>query len=75
MSNFDLKKYLVENKLTAGSRLNEEEGTDILSFLKSNKQELLSKLTEKFGWDNFNLAWPKQFRIFSYKQKLVILWI
>ena len=23
MSNFDLKKYLVENKLTAGSRLNE----------------------------------------------------
>jgi len=39
MSNFDYKKYLLENKLTSNSRiLNEEEGTDILSFLKSNKQ-------------------------------------
>jgi hypothetical protein len=27
MSNFDLKKYLVENKLTDGSRLNENAGT------------------------------------------------
>ena len=27
MANFDYKKYLVENKLTAGSRLNENEST------------------------------------------------
>ncbi len=27
MSNFDLKKYLIENKLTDGSRLNENAGT------------------------------------------------
>jgi Tat protein secretion system quality control protein TatD with DNase activity len=63
MSNFDYKKYLVENKLTAGSRLNEEEGTDILSFLKSNKQELLSKLTEKFGWDREDVEMVGEYEI------------
>lgn len=31
--------------------LNEDEGTDILSFLKANKQELLSKIAKKFGFD------------------------
>ena len=29
MSNFDLKKYLTENKLTSNSRLNEEEQIDM----------------------------------------------
>ncbi len=29
MDNFDLKKYLVENKLTLSSKLNEEEQTDM----------------------------------------------
>jgi hypothetical protein len=33
------------------SRLNKDEDTDILSFLESNKQELLSKLAKKFEWD------------------------
>ena len=37
MSNFDLKKYLVENKLTDSSRLNEEEtGKFYVSFKYSN---------------------------------------
>jgi len=33
------------------SRLNENEDIDILSFLESNKQELLSKLAKKFEYD------------------------
>ena len=49
---------LVGNNLTEGKLLNEEiskvlnenEGTDIVSFLKSNKQELLSKLIKKFEY-------------------------
>ena len=63
MSNFDYKKYLVENKLTSNSRLNEEEGTDILSFLKSNKQELLSKLTEKFKYDEDDMEMMSEYEI------------
>jgi Tat protein secretion system quality control protein TatD with DNase activity len=47
--NFNAKQWLVENKITTQSRLNEE-NTDIISFLKSNKQELLSKLAQKFNW-------------------------
>ena len=31
--------------------LNENEETNIISFLKSNKQELLDKLAKKFNWD------------------------
>ncbi len=31
--------------------LNENEGTDIISFLNSNKQELLDKLAERWEWD------------------------
>jgi hypothetical protein len=49
---------LVGNNLTEGKLLNEEtskvlnenEDTDIVSFLKSNKQELLSKLTKKLEY-------------------------
>jgi len=33
------------------SSLNEEENTDILSFLKANKQELLSKIAKEFRFD------------------------
>ena len=41
MSNFDLKKYLVENKLTAGSRLNEaEEESEIKKAWNASPDEL-----------------------------------
>ena len=43
--------------------LNEEEGTDILSFLKSNKQELLSKLTEKFKYDEDDMEMMSKYEI------------
>ena len=55
VDNFDAKQWLVENKVTFQSRLNENEGTDILSFLKSNKQELLDKLTKKYNFDEDDL--------------------
>ena len=42
MSNFDLKKYLVENKLTAGSSLNEWEGA---SFKRNASDEAFKNLT------------------------------
>ena len=61
--NFDATKWLVENKITTQSRLNEEEGTDILSFLKLNKQELLSKLTKKFKWDEDDMEMMSEYEI------------
>jgi hypothetical protein len=54
MTQEQLRMQMLAGIITEGqykAKLNEEEGTDILSFLKSNKQELLSKLTEKFEWD------------------------
>jgi predicted Mrr-cat superfamily restriction endonuclease len=63
--NFDATKWLVENKITSQSKLNEEEGTDILSFLKSNEQELLNKLASKFKWDEDNIAMAKVYKIGS----------
>jgi hypothetical protein len=36
MDNFDLKKYLVENKLTAGSRLNEDEIGEMATLIKKS---------------------------------------
>jgi len=45
------------------SRLNEEEGTDILSFLKSNKQELLNKLSTKFGFDEDDMEMMSEYEI------------
>jgi hypothetical protein len=33
-----------------------EQGTDILSFLKSNEQELRSKLAKKFRYDEFHVT-------------------
>ena len=54
MTHEKLRMQMLAGIITEGqykAKLNEEEGTDILSFLKSNKQELLSKLTEKFEWD------------------------
>lgn len=35
--------------------LNENEGTDIISFLKSNKQELLDKITKRWNLDEDEL--------------------
>jgi hypothetical protein len=39
MSNFDYKKYLVENKLTSNSRLNEDK-QELLDFIKANSKEI-----------------------------------
>jgi hypothetical protein len=43
---FNLKKFLAEGKL-----LKEEQESDIMSFLKSNKPELIQALAKKFNWD------------------------
>ena len=36
---------------------------NILSFLKSNKQELLSKLTKKFEWDEDDMEMMSEYEI------------
>jgi hypothetical protein len=46
-----------------GPKLNEEEGTDILSFLKSNKQELLDKLATKFKYDEDDMEFMSEYEI------------
>ena len=61
--NFDAGKWLVENKITTQSKVNEEEGTDILSFLKSNKQELLNKLATKFEYDEDDMEMMSEYEI------------
>ena len=61
--NFDAKQWLVENKVTFQSRLNEEEGIDILSFLESNKQELLSKLAQEFELDEDDMEMMSEYEI------------
>jgi Tat protein secretion system quality control protein TatD with DNase activity len=58
MDNFDLRKYLAEGRL-----LKEEEGIDILSFLKSNKQELLDKLAEKYNYDEDDIEMMGEYEI------------
>jgi hypothetical protein len=45
------------------SNLNEVEDTDILSFLKSNKQELLSKLAKKYDWDEDDMEMMSEYEI------------
>ena len=45
------------------SRLNEDEGTDILSFLESNKQELLNKLATKFEYDEDDMEMMSEYEI------------
>jgi hypothetical protein len=54
-----LKTYMKMHQ----SSLNENEDTDILSFLKSNKQELLSKLTKKFEWDEDDMEMMSEYEI------------
>jgi len=52
MDNFDLKKFLVENKLTENSRLEEIKAVpgntgmkkDLLSFIKQNQDEVAEKI-------------------------------
>jgi hypothetical protein len=52
MDNFDLKKFLVENKLTENSRLGEIKAIpgntgmkkDLLSFIKQNQDEVAEKI-------------------------------
>ena len=46
-----------------GPNLNEEEGTDILSFLESNKQELLNKLATKFEYDEDDIESMSEYEI------------
>ena len=41
--------------------MNEE--TDIISFLKSNKQELLSKLAKRFEWDEDDMEMMSEYEI------------
>jgi hypothetical protein len=40
-----------------------KEGTDILSFLKSNKQELLNKLATKFEYDEDDIEFMSEYEI------------
>ena len=47
MENFNLQKFLAEGKL-----LKEEQESDIMSFLKSNKPELIQALAKRFNWDD-----------------------
>lgn len=51
MSNFDLKKYLVENKLTAGSRLNEGKDITFNSPKSTTKEEAMKELQDKIDDD------------------------
>ena len=50
MSNFDLKKYLVENKLTAGSRLNEGKDITFNSPESTTKEEAMKELQDKIDY-------------------------
>jgi len=66
MDNFDLKKFLVENKLTENSRLEEIKAVpgntgmkkDLLSFIKQNQDEVAEKIgavrLEDIEIDNLN---------------------
>mgnify|MGYP000019446793 CR=1 FL=1 len=53
MDNFDLKKYLVENKITAQSRLNEEESNfeigDKFKITKSPDSKIMQYLKSAFS--------------------------
>jgi hypothetical protein len=56
MSNFDLKKYLVENKLTAGSRLDEDKFDDKITNLKKYTYTLNGKkVTPEIGYFDHSL--------------------
>jgi hypothetical protein len=49
MNDFNLQKFLVENKMTRNSRLlNENEESDIVDFLNSNLDKLKDILKRKF---------------------------
>jgi hypothetical protein len=54
--------FIVPDEL-GESKVNKEEGTDILSFLKSNKQELLSKLATKFKYDEDDMEMMSEYEI------------
>jgi len=43
--------------------VNENEGLDIISFLKSNKQELLDKLAKRFEWDEDDMEMMSEYEI------------
>jgi hypothetical protein len=58
-----LAGIITENQITSQPELNEEESIDILSFLKSNKQELLNKLTKKFEWDEDDIEMMSEYEI------------
>jgi hypothetical protein len=45
--NFDAKKWLVENKITTQSRLNENEEQEAVDFLNQHKKEIFDKFDVK----------------------------
>ena len=66
MNKEQLRMQMLAGIITEGqykAKLNEEEGTDILSFLKSNKQELLSKLATKFKYDEDDMEMMSEYEI------------
>jgi hypothetical protein len=60
---FKDESYDNEDEELNESKLNEEEGTDILSFLKSNKQELLDKLATKFKYNEDDMEFMSEYEI------------
>jgi len=64
--NFDSSKWLIENKITTQSKLNEDENIDLMSFIKNNKGEIIKQLNQKEAKDN--LAKTVDFEV-VYKEK------
>ena len=61
MSNFDLKKYLVENKFTSNSRLNEEVSDDVENYLNDAFESYLE------GGDSFEEE-PGETHVFTMEE-------
>jgi len=64
--NFNASKWLIENKITIQSKLNEDENMDLMSFIKDNKGEIIKQLNQKEAKDN--LAKTVDFEV-VYKEK------
>ena len=70
MENFDLKKFLTENKLTSNSRLNEALNKDIKAFGQD-----LDKRFKEAGFDTLvimNIATPEQLKIVASNPKAAL---
>ncbi len=51
MDNFDLKKYLVENKVTANSKMNENSMSDIISALVEKENIIVDSIKNDIKQD------------------------